>query len=253
MSAAAPRPAASILLLRDGSDGLEVLLARRSDHGDFPGLHVFPGGLVDAGDRDAALHVHATLPEEAATALLPGVELPQAWLLAGIREAFEECGVLLAGRLPPAAELREARRRLLARECSFAQLVAGAGIRPDTAALGLFSHWVTPEGIPRRYDTRFFVAAMPPGQEAAADGREAVSLDWYTPAAALAAHERGEIRLIFPTIRNLMLLGNWRDSAAVLEDCRRPRAVPVMLPRMVPGPAGVRLLLPGDAGYDDVP
>lgn len=245
------RAAASLVLARDGAAGLEVLLVQRGEAGDFPGLHVFPGGLVDRGDSDPRLYAASVCPAATANSLLAHDDALPA-LIAAVRESLEEVGVLLG----EAAAVDEAVRRrwqqqLLSREQSFADLVAAAALKLGTDQLGYLSHWITPEGIPRRYDTRFLVARMPAQQTVNVDGREAVRADWLTPAAALAANTRGDIRLIFPTVRNLEALAVFADVDALLTHTRMPRPVPATLPRLVnAGADGMRLLLPGDAGYD---
>lgn len=245
------RPAATLLLVRDGGDGLEVLLARRGEKGDFPGLHVFPGGLVDPGDRSGTLLAASRLSERDAARRLPGLEDPLAWYLAAVRESFEEAGVLLGEGLPDETTRLDWHRRVAARDATFADLVAAHDIRLATDTLGLFSHWITPTLVPRRYDTRFFVARMPADQEPRPDGRETVRFDWFTPRAALEAGERREIQLIFPTIRNLEALAAFADAESLLAYCATPRVVPAIMPKMVSGADGMRLLLPGDAGYDE--
>ena len=155
------------------------------------------------------------------------------------------------------AYVREWQQRLLAREFTFAELVERESLQLGTDRLGYFSHWVTPLGIPRRYDTRFLVAAMPSGQPVQVDGREAVSHDWLRPSAALAANTRGELRLIFPTIRNLEALAAFATAAGLLAHAQSVRPVPATLPKIVGQKAdgkdasGLRLLVPGDPGYDE--
>ena len=117
-----------------------------------------------------------------------------------------------------------------------------------------FAHWITPRGAPRRYDTRFFVAAAPPGQIAAHDAGETIAEVWITPHDALARHRAGEIEVIFPTIRNLQAIGRFATSAALLEAAARASsAVPTIEPRVVPDGNGMRIVLPGDPSYEQAP
>jgi 8-oxo-dGTP pyrophosphatase MutT (NUDIX family) len=243
------RPAASVILVRDAADGVEVLLVQRGDAGDFPGLHVFPGGLVDREDSDPRL-LTLSLRDAASAAALLSTPDAQPYFIAAIRECLEEVGVFLTTSDAALARRGEWQRQLMQRASRFAELAAE--LRPELAtdAIGYFSHWVTPAGIPRRYDTRFLVARMPAGQDVRVDGREAVRADWLTPGAALAAHERNEIKLIFPTIRNLAGLQPFASVDELLRHTTFPREVPAMLPKIVNGEHGMRLLLPGDAGYD---
>lgn len=240
------RKAASLVLARDGATGLEVLLVQRGEAGDFPGVHVFPGGLVDADDADPRLVAASSRSTDSANALLASDDaLP--YFIAAVRESLEEVGVLLAGGTQQ-RQRHHWQDQLATRQHRFADLFDAPAI--DTDALGYFSHWITPAGIPRRYDTRFFVARMPDEQEVRVDGREAVRGDWLSPAEALAAHERNDIRLIFPTIRNLAALAAFDTVDALLTHTRLPRPVTAMLPKMVNTADGIRLLLPGDPGYD---
>lgn len=247
-----PRPlraAASLILARDGAQGLEVLMLKRGDAGDFPGLHVFPGGLVDSADSDPRLIKASQRDADSARVLLQHDEaLPS--FIAAVRESLEEIGVLL-GQATATNQYAAWQQLILARERSFADLVADEALSLATDALGYFSHWITPVGIPRRYDTRFFVARMPAAQTVSIDGREAVAADWLSPQAALAANDRGDIRLIFPTIRNLQALAVFATVDALLAHTQQPRPVPAMQPKMVNSAHGMRLLLPGDAGYDE--
>jgi 8-oxo-dGTP pyrophosphatase MutT (NUDIX family) len=242
------RSAASLILLRDAAAGPEVLLVRRGERGDFPGLHVFPGGLVDEADRDPRLCQAADCDAGLACELTGNLPEALAHRVAVIRECFEETGILL-GSTAGGHDLADWRARLLARETGFAELAEATGLQLQTRALGYFSHWITPEGIPRRYDTRFFVARVGPDAVATPDERETVGIDWLRPQEALDAHRRGDLKLIFPTIRNLMELAGWQDSESLLETCCRPRELPAMLPRMRLRDGRMELLLPGDPGY----
>lgn len=243
------RPAASLILLRDGRDGPEVLLVQRNSTGDFPGLHVFPGGLVDAADRDPALLCRSRRDEESARSLL-GIDEALPWFIAALRESLEEVGIL-PGLAADAEQRLTWQRAINAREQGLADIPGEALPELATDRLGFFSHWITPEGIPRRYDTRFFVTRADPGQTVNVDGREAVAADWLRPADALAAHESGDIRLIFPTIRNLQALAAWPNVDALLDEACKPRPVPAMLPKMQLTANGPRMLLPGDSGYTE--
>ena len=189
-----PRQAASVILLRGGASGLEVLLVQRNPEARFMGgAWVFPGGAVDAheGDGDAA-HRGAAL-----------------------RELEEEAGVTLA----------------------------------DPAELVKFSRWITPAEVRIRFDTHFFLAPLPEGAEPRPDGSECVDARWYEPAAALDASTRGEILLVFPTIKHLEQLALF-GSAVELLDYANGREVVAVEPRVVISGETARILLPGEPGYD---
>ncbi len=220
---AAPRPAATLLLLRDGAGGLEVLMVARAREVDFAsGALVFPGGRVEAGD----------------STLAPAEDPLGQFRIAAIREAWEECGLLLARppEPPPA-------------EGAFASHLASLGLRPHHEALTPFAHWVTPVHSPKRFDTHFFVAPAPEGQEAVHDGHEMVEAVWMRPEQALAEAEAGRRTLVFPTRLNLTRLARHRHMEEAIAVARATPIVTVM-PEPVPdGQGGVMLRIPEAAGY----
>jgi 8-oxo-dGTP pyrophosphatase MutT (NUDIX family) len=189
-----PRQAASVILLRGGSDTLEILLVKRNPEARFMGgAWVFPGGAVDAaeGHDDAA---HRT---------------------AALRELEEEAGLALA----------------------------------DPAGLIAFSRWITPKELRVRFDTWFYLAPAPAGAAPEPDGEETVDAGWFTPAGALEAHERGEILLVFPTIKHLEQLGGFPTADALLDHARGSEVRPVE-PRVLMSGETARIVLPGEPGYD---
>jgi 8-oxo-dGTP pyrophosphatase MutT (NUDIX family) len=191
----APRLAATVILLRGGSEAIEVLLVKRNPQARFMGgAWVFPGGAVDRneGEGDGALRA------------------------AAIRELAEEADVHLAG--------------------------------PD--ALVLFSRWITPAEVKIRFDTWFYLAALPDGTEPRVDGAEVVDARWFTPAAALAAAGEGEILLVFPTIKHLEQLASF-DSVQQLITQAATREVRTIQPRLIRSGETARIVLPGEPGYDD--
>jgi 8-oxo-dGTP pyrophosphatase MutT (NUDIX family) len=120
----------------------------------------------------------------------------------------------------------------------------------DPGALVKFSRWITPAQVRTRFDTHFFLAAAPEGAEPAVDGNECVDLGWFTPQDALAAHGRGDILLVFPTIKHLEQLSGFTTGSALLDFARGREVVPVQ-PRVVVSGETARVLLPGDPGYED--
>ena len=222
----APRPAATILLLRDGESGLEVLMTRRSDTASFaPGAYVFPGGALDASDgseRARALsRARASQGDE-----------QRAFSVAAIREAFEEMGVLLAYRPDGSTASGDDVERLdRSQDADFlAQLEAG-GYRMAVDHVWWLCHWITDRDLPKRFDARFFVAPMPPGQHPSADEGEQFEPVWISPAHALERHERGDFFMIFPTIRTLRRLAMMPDVDAVLAACAGDHPLWVSSPR----------------------
>jgi 8-oxo-dGTP pyrophosphatase MutT (NUDIX family) len=250
------REAATVMLVRDDPD-LHVFMLRRTVDAEFVGgAFVFPGGAVDAGDRAPELlgRTHGRTDAEA-SALLDVAEGGLGLWVAAIREAFEEAGVLLA-RSPrtgeridladPAVAARlEAARHAVARgERPFLDVVLDHDLLLDAGALHLFSHWITPPGAPRRYDTWFFVAEAPEGHAYLHDDSETVASEWVRPADALERGRLGDIELIFPTMRSLTVLARFDTAAALLAELRRMGPSPAAA--MIPDYNGARIPLPGD-------
>jgi 8-oxo-dGTP pyrophosphatase MutT (NUDIX family) len=246
------RPAATVMLVDDRPD-LHVLLLRRTARQVFaPDMWVYPGGAVDPADaEDAAPHVAGLDDAEASRRL--GVERGGlAYWVAAVRECFEEAGVLFArggvGHLDP-GHLGRRRDALNRHEADFVTLLREESLVLDLAALHPVAHWVTPLGSPRRFDTRFFVAAFPDGQEAVHDDGEAVHSAWYRPADAVAAWRRDELSMMSPTARMMMCLEPFERAADVVGAAAGgPEAHQV---KVIRGEGVYEILLPGDAGYDD--
>jgi 8-oxo-dGTP pyrophosphatase MutT (NUDIX family) len=190
----AARLAATVMLVRGGSDRLEVLLVQRTPAARFMGgAWVFPGGAVDPGEGEG---------DEALRA-------------AAIREVAEEAGIELTG--------------------------------PELIP---FSRWITPSEVKIRFDTWFFVAAMPEGVEPRIDRREVVDWRWYAPAEALQAGEREELLLVFPTIKHLEQLADFRSAQSLIDHARGRQVKPVQ-PRVIVTGEVARIVLPGEPGYDE--
>jgi 8-oxo-dGTP pyrophosphatase MutT (NUDIX family) len=186
------RQAATVILLRAGAQGLELLLVKRNEKARFMGgVWVFPGGAADADD---------------------GADPHRA---TAVRELAEEASVTLR----------------------------------DPSALVEFSRWITPAQVQVRFDTRFFLAELPDGQEPRVDGQECVDLGWFTPQGALDAHERGEIALVFPTIKHLEQLARFASVEGLLAYARELDVQPVQPQVRLEGEVA-RILLPGEPGYE---
>lgn len=261
----APRPedvpvrdASTVMLLRDGDAGIEVCLVQRNLNSDFVGgAHVFPGGGVD--DADGLPEIEALchgLDDAEASRRLGTDRGGLAFWVAAIRESFEEAGVLLArgsdgSPLDLTSPDRASRYSSLRREVdegrmSMVELAMGEGLNLDVGALHYFSRWITPLGSHRRYDTRFFVAAAPEGQEVTEDRRELIDAQWFTPAEALSRHDSGEIVLIFPTLRTLVALARFDRALDVVDHARTIAEVNAVLPTVTEAEDGTRIVLPGD-------
>ncbi|RJK97670.1 NUDIX hydrolase [Vallicoccus soli] len=228
------RDAATVLLLRDGVRGLEVYLQRRSGALAFAGgMHAFPGGTVDPADRDGGAAAWVDPPSAQDARRLGG---PAAALLrAAARECLEECGVLPAldadgrpaGPVPPGD-----RADLLAGAVGLDGVLARNGLRLSAALLRPWSRWVTPLDQPRRYDTRFVAAALPPGQEPYETGGESAGGAWVRPADALHEHAAGRRAMLLPTQAALAELAPLPTVAAALRAAEDRDCAPV-LPRVV--------------------
>jgi 8-oxo-dGTP pyrophosphatase MutT (NUDIX family) len=206
------RDASTVVLLRDSTDGLSVwLLTRVTQMAFAAGMAVFPGGRVDADD--AELPFVAGSDVVAAERFDCAPEQARALVGAAVREVFEETGVLLT---VPVADLSEARSDVEAGRVSFGDLLRANSLRIDAEAVQPWSRWVTPRGEVRRYDTRFFVAALPDDAQAQDVTTEASSAGWFGVGAALEAAQRGELGMLPPTIMTLASLTAYDSVAAVL-------------------------------------
>ncbi|MEO5885358.1 MAG: MBL fold metallo-hydrolase [Candidatus Limnocylindrales bacterium] len=254
-----PIPAATVVLLRPGPGGLEALLTRRPSSMAFAAdMHVFPGGRVDAGDADPRLAARSVISASAAAEALGGDLRPAdalATYVAAIRESFEEAGVLLAD-VPAGGDLLAARHRLLADAGSFADLADDLDLVLRTDLLVPISRWVTPAGMARRFDARFFVAAMPMSAEASLVGAEVVASAWHRPREALNAMAAGDLAMWLPTSTTLQQL-EYARSVRDIRDRATPRSlatvvVEVMDP-VAADPEITRVTMPAGGGVAGQP
>jgi 8-oxo-dGTP pyrophosphatase MutT (NUDIX family) len=221
---AEPRQAATVLIVRDGVPGLEVYVLRRTKGMPFAGgMTAYPGGGVDPRDGDIETAWAGPTPERWAAAFGCDERTARELVCAAVRETFEEAGVLLAGAddgsvVPDVSgdDWEEQRQALLSRELSLAELLAGRGLALRSDLLRPFAHWITPPVEPRRYDTKFFVAALPVGQEARDVSGEADEASWSTPTAALHELAAGARPMLPPTSHTLGQLEPFGDVAAAL-------------------------------------
>jgi len=258
-----PRPAATVITVRDGANGYEILMLRRNLNSDFVGgAYVFPGGRVDATDGGArAEGLSFGLLDEDASGRLGMDSGGLAYYIACLRELFEEAGLLVVCtrdgapiRLNDEATIRRlaiARRAVNAGTLDFLEVLEREGLVLDLRGLEYVAHWVTPVGAPRRFDTRFFVALAPVDQVATHDAGETVADQWIRPLDALDAHGRGELEMILPTIRNLEAIAHLSSAQDVIDYARALRDVVRVEPRIVTSDGEVRILMPGDDGYED--
>ena len=259
-----PRPAATLILVRDAAPGMEVFMIRRKQSAAFMGgAHVFPGGGVDATDSAAELAACCEGLDDAAASRQLGVDRGGlAYWAAALRECFEEAGLLLAqdaageyadlDHPERAAVFAQWREAIRGGSATLADLCREHRLRLAAGRLAYYSHWITQPGRPRRYDTRFFVAEAPRGQTASHDNSETVDHLWIRPGEALARHRSGDIQLVFPTIKTLESIERFETAAALLEFARSPRKMPAMAPRSANTREGKKLLVPGDYAYAEV-
>lgn len=248
-------PAATVLLVRD-APRLEVMMVERHHQIDFAsGALVFPGGKTAPGDDPSLWEGRL----EGGAGSDPAIA---ALMIAAIREAFEESGLLLArprgarasGPLAHAdgfAITLERRAAIAAGQADFREAIERDDLVLALDQLAHYAHWVTPKGMPKRFDTRFFIAAAPPGQVAESDGREAVDACWIAPADALAAAASGARKVIFPTRMNLQMLAA-SDTAADAIAAARARPHVRVEPQIVDRAGVQTLTLPEDAGYGPI-
>jgi len=232
------RPAATVMLLRDTDAGLEVFMLRRTTAAVFAaGMYVFPGGKLDPADGEG----------------------DEAFVVAAIRECYEECGVLLAvdddGNMVDDGHPALAHRgAVYDGTVDVRELARTHGLRLATDALVWMSHWITPKGeLARRFDTRFFVAASPVGQSSHHDDNETVASMWVRPTDAVGQFERGELQLMPPTITNLRFLQEHADVASAMAASRAVGTPQCILPKVkLRDGQVVGISMPGDADYDSL-
>ncbi|MFI9008918.1 NUDIX hydrolase [Actinosynnema sp. NPDC053489] len=244
---ARPRDAATVVLVRDGSAGLEAFLLRRVVGMAFAGgMTVFPGGGVDPRDADTSVAWSGPPPSWWATRFGCSVELATALVCAAVRETFEESGVLLAGPssssvVADTSAYAAARAALVARELSLARFLASEGLVLRADLLRPWANWLTPEEEPRRYDTYFFVAVLPEGQSADGVTTEASDGAWQRPVDAMADWKAGRRALMPPT---WVTLAELDELGSVAEVLAAPRTVSKVIPKLVREGDVLRVVVP---------
>lgn len=247
------RTASTVLLLRDGGSGMEIFMVQRHHQIEFSsGALVFPGGSTDPVDLEIASDPQLVPDSAGLDSSAVGIRI------GGIRETFEESGILLA-RPRGSAELVAAsqlvaidplRAALDEGKLSFADVLRDNALIPAIDRLFPFAHWITPVNMPKRFDTHFLLAMAPPDQIGKHDGRESVDSIWLSPRDALDGAESGRFKLPFPTIRNLIKLDKLRTAQAALDFARATPVVTVVPEMTKLEGGGHRLRIPLEAGYD---
>jgi 8-oxo-dGTP pyrophosphatase MutT (NUDIX family) len=249
------RDAATVILVSDRPD-LHVLMLERTRRAVFgPGATVFPGGAVDADDRNPRLLARVVDLDDGAASAEHGVGAGGlGFRVAAVRECFEEAGILLAcdavtgAPVQHSPQLATFRDELNAGTLRFVDLVETHNLVMAARELRLFSHWLTPVGAPRRYNTWFFVAPAPDGADGTHDDNELVASGWVRPPDALAQHGAGEIDLIFPTETSLRALARYTRAADLFEDLDAVARDARGRPQVVTDGTGERVALAGDTG-----
>ena len=247
-------PAATVLLLRPkakGADGFEVFMVVRHHKIDsFSGALVFPGGKLEDADGDPRVRARCVGAEGMTDSELK-------FRIAGVREAFEECGILLARKrgdadLIAAAELAPIetrwRQKLTDDEANILDLVEAENLELMVGGMVPYAHWITPPMVPKRFDTWFFVASAPVDQVALHDGSESVDSVWIDPAQAVAEADAGKRTMVFPTRQNVLMLAESATVDGAIETSRR-RPVVTVLPEMKDIDGQKYLTIPENAGY----
>jgi len=239
---------------------MQVLMLRRRASSEFTaGAYVFPGGAVDSPDRDPGTKNLCVGYDDAEASSRLGVDSGGLdYFVAAVRECFEEAGLLFAaaphGLVSFAEEatrerFRRHRNELNADIAALSSICRAEGLRIAVDRLRYFSHWITPLGGPKRYDTRFFVAIAPEDQTALHDDGEVVASEWVAPSAALERHRGGDLDLMFPTVKQLESLCQFSSSQELWDAATAD--VPTIEPRLSLDGAEVRILLPGDRGFEN--
>ncbi|MET9421041.1 NUDIX hydrolase [Streptomyces sp. NPDC006540] len=236
LTAVVPKRAATVMLLRDTADGTAVhMLRRRASMAFAGGAYAYPGGGVDPRDDRPVRWAGPPLDVWAERLGVDDTASAQAIVCAAVRETFEEAGILLAGPTPDTVvgdttgdDWEADRQALVDRGLSFADFIDRRGLVLRSDLLGAWARWITPEFEPRRYDTWFFVAALPDGQRARNVSTEAESTVWISPADATDGYDKGELLMMPPTVATLRTLQAFRTSAEALAAAAGQDMTPVL-------------------------
>lgn len=237
---AEPRPSSTVVLARDGvGEAPELFMVRRHARSSFGAAFAFPGGVVDSTDCDVCEHCAGKCAPDADSALrleAGGLD----YYVAAIRELFEETGVLLADCDTGENDLIEARQKLNDGTLSWTDFVTENNVSLLAGALHYFSHWITPDFLPKRYSTRFFVATLPVGQSASHDDKELTASVWISAEAALSGGQEGKMTLYYPTRKTLEALAEHRSVEALVAWARASEAAGVIPIQPTTLPADLR-------------
>lgn len=254
---AKPRPSATVAIVRDGDEAPEILMVQRRAGDAFGESYTYPGGVLDDNEADARQFAVGRTAGQV-DGMLEVASGGLDYLSAVVRELFEETGILLArhgnGDWPPdSATFGEHRSQVDKGELPWSEFLDAHNLRIACDELHYFAFWVTPVTLPKRWSTRFFLAALPPGQEAVHDGTELTDSRWISARAALDEQRRGELKLPHPTIRTLEQLAPHESIEALFTwaDQHAAHGVPRLTSVRVQIDGKTHWLDPGDPGYPE--
>lgn len=257
------RPAATVMLIRDRArGGVEVCMLQRNLKSDFVGgAYVFPGGGVDPADGEPEVSPYCLgLDDAGASATLGLPRNGLAFWVAAVRETLEESGLMLAVHPDgtrvdfddPAVAARfvEHRHAVDTSQRRLVEVCVDEDLRLTLGGMHYVGRWITPPGSPRRYDTRFFLAAAPEGQRPVQDDREVISAEWIAPEEALERHRAAQFPMLPPTVANLRMLAEYTTTSAALDGAAHMGPIHTVAPRIISDSDGIRIVMPGDPAYD---
>lgn len=257
------RPAATVMLIRDRArGGVEVCMLQRNLKSDFVGgAYVFPGGGVDPADGEPEVSPYCLGRDDVGASAALG--LPRnglAFWVAAVRETLEESGLMLAVHPDGtpvdfddprvAARFVEHRHAVDTSQRRLVEVCADEDLRLTLGGMHYVGRWITPPGSPRRYDTRFFLAAAPEGQRPVQDDREVISAEWIAPEEALERHRAAQFPMLPPTVANLRMLAEYTTTTSALDGAAQMGPIHTVAPRIVSDGDGIRIVMPGDPAYD---
>tara|TARA_B100000497_G_scaffold5700_1_gene5684 strand:- start:1681 stop:2475 length:795 start_codon:yes stop_codon:yes gene_type:complete len=256
-------PAATVLMIRDIDDEIEVLMVKRSKKPPFENLFVFPGGKIDEADKDINIsNLCDGLDDKEASRKLGLSHGGLSYWVACVRECFEEVGILLAKKTNgedldltgfEKEKYDKYRDKLIRNEISFYDICIKEDLKLTMHNIAPFSHWITPDIETKRFDTRFFIAHLPNNQIEKHDGTELTHSIWINPKEAIKRAFNGEMPMIMPTIKNLQKCENSNSCTELLEHQHQLSSseIPPILPKFFKKDGRWHGLLPGDEGYEN--
>ena len=251
------RPAATVILMREGTDTFEIFMVKRSMKSSFGSLYVFPGGTLDPEDSLPEMYQYCEgLSDDQASAKLAVNQNGLAYWVACIRECYEEVGILLTNKsdmlLQDLKKLDDYRQQLNSKEITFYEICKENNLQLRANNIVPCAHWVTPDIEPKRFDTRFFLAKVHSEQLGVHDGYELTESFWISPAKALEKFHQGEMNMIMPTIKSLEALAQFSSREEAFNHFKdlEDGAIPPILPKFIKKDGAWIGFLPGDDGYE---